>query len=274
MTAPDHRIDRLFAQRREQGRPALIFYLTAGYPSLAVSRTVALTLAQHGADLIELGIPFSDPIADGPTIQRACQAALDGGTTTQAVLDLTAELRRWSDIPIVLFGAYNPVLRYGLKPFTEAAAETGADGLLIPDLPPEEAGDLEGLAAAADLKLIFLAAPTSSDRRRRLIAAHSTGFIYYVSLRGVTGARDRLAEDLETNLGQLRAVSPLPIAVGFGISRPEQVRLVGSMADGVVIGSALVDLMGRQTDGPAAAEAVREFLSPLVEAASVQASAS
>jgi tryptophan synthase alpha chain len=268
-----NRIDAMFEARSRQGRAASVFYVTAGFPAMATTERVVLALAEAGADLIELGIPFSDPIADGPTIQKASQAALEAGATVQGVLDLARAIRSRTEIPMILFTAFNPVLHYGLERFVTAARESGCDGLLVPDLPPEEAGELEPLCRAADLKLIFLAAPTTREHRRKLIAAHSTGFIYYISLRGVTGARADLPPDIEANLTALKAATSTPVVVGFGISRPEHVRQVGSLADGFVVGSALIELIERHAGSPALEDEVKSFARGLIEALPVKAPA-
>ena len=261
-----NRIDAMFAAKRAAGRRAMIFYLTAGHPSLAATEEAIGALVEAGADLIELGIPFSDPIADGPTIQKSSKAALDGGVKVEDAIELARRARARSETPLIFFSAFNPILHFGLKRFADAAAEVGADGMLVPDLPPEEAGELEALCRARDLKLVFLAAPTTTEARARLIAGHSSGFIYYISLRGVTGARQSLPPDLKEKLEVLRRASDLPLAVGFGIARPEHARLVGAVADGVVVGSALVELIGRAADSPTFKQDIVRFARGLIEA--------
>ncbi|MBI3625129.1 MAG: tryptophan synthase subunit alpha [Candidatus Rokubacteria bacterium] len=237
------RLARTFSELRRRGERALIPYLTAGDPSLAATRALLLEAARRGADVIELGIPFSDPLADGPVIQRASQRALASGVTLPQVLELVREVRGDVPIPIVFLTYYNPVHAFGLKAFAHAAVEAGVDGVIVADLPPEEAGPFETEARGAGLDLIHLVAPTSPPERMRLIGRRSRGFIYVVSLTGVTGARAMLPPDLVELLRQLRAVTTKPICVGFGISTPDQVAAVAPHADGVIVGSAIVSLV-------------------------------
>lgn len=260
-----NRIDAMFGRKRSEGRRATIFYVTAGFPDEPTTERVVAALREAGADLIELGIPFSDPIADGPTIQKASASALANGMTTRKALDLAARLRAASEIPILLFSAFNPILHFGLEAFVNAAAKAGVDGLLVPDLPPEEAGDLRGLCLGRGLTLTFLVAPTTDAKRRELIASQSSGFIYYISLRGVTGARESLPEDLMANLDALRAATELPIAVGFGVSKPEHARQIGEKADGIVVGSALINEIAAGTD-PTLETRVKTLARGLIEA--------
>lgn len=255
-----NRIDAAFAKRRAEGRAAMIYYLTAGYPDLAATETAIGALAEAGADVIELGIPFSDPIADGPTIQEASKIALEGGVTVPQILELTGRLRRsHPDLAILLFGAYNPILHYGEREFIAAAAAAGADGLLVPDLPPEAAGELHAAAAAAGLAMVFLVAPTTRPERARKIAEASSGFIYYISLRGVTGARATLPPDLEAHVKALKALTDKPVAVGFGVAEPDQARAIAQFADGVIVGSALVKLVGAHAGKPELADQVKAY---------------
>ena len=266
------RIDDLFVRLREAGRRALIPYVTAGDPSLEVTGRLVLALAERGADLIELGVPFSDPLADGPTIQRASQRALQGKTTLRGILALVRDLRPKTAIPLVLMTYYNPIHAYGEEKFLEHAKEVGVDGVIVPDLPPDEGGPFLDRAEKAGIDAILLVAPTSPDERVRMIAARSRGFIYYVSLTGVTGSRDRLAADLAAKLDHLRALTDRPIAVGFGISTPEQAALAARHADGVIVGSALIDVWERAGPGPEGIRAVGDFIARLraaIDAASV-----
>ncbi|MEK7363179.1 MAG: tryptophan synthase subunit alpha [candidate division NC10 bacterium] len=237
------RLAQTFAGLRRRGARALIPYFAAGDPSLAATRQLVLEAARRGADVVELGVPFSDPLADGPVIQRASQRALAAGVSLARVLELAREVRGDVTIPIVLLTYYNPVHAFGLKAFAHGAVEAGVDGVIVADLPPEEAGPLAAEAQAAGLDLIHLVAPTSPPERMRLIARKSRGFIYFVSLTGVTGARATLPPDLAENLRQLRAVTTKPVCVGFGISTPEQVAAVAPYADGVIVGSAIVRLV-------------------------------
>lgn len=260
-------IDRAFADCRAAGRAAAIFYVTAGYPDLATSEAAVDWAADEGADIVELGIPFSDPIADGPTIQNASARALAAGTRIADILELTRRLReRHPRLGLLLFTAYNPVFRFGEAAFVEAAVRAGADGLLIPDLPPEEAGELPALAARAGLSQVFLIAPTTSEDRAARLAEASTGFIYYISLKGVTGARAELPPDLEPNVRRVRAATDKPVAVGFGVSRPEQARAISGFADGVIVGSALIKAIGEEPDDPEREMRVRAFVRGIVEA--------
>lgn len=245
-----NRIDERFRRLRKSGERALMPYLTAGDPDLDTTRLLILEFEKRGADLIEIGVPFSDPLADGTTIQRASQRALLSGTTLPRILDMIRELRAECRLPLLLMSYVNPIFHFGFSRFAKEAAAAGVDGLIVPDLPPEEATELIEAAGAYDLHTIFLIAPTSRPERVRTIAAASKGFIYYVSLRGVTGARTGLSEDLETSLRMIRAETDLPLAVGFGVSTPEQVRMVSRVADGVIVGSAIVSLL-EQTAGQA-----------------------
>jgi tryptophan synthase alpha chain len=234
------RISKRFASLRESGELGVVAYITAGDPTLDATHKFVLALAEAGADVIELGIPFSDPLADGPTIQRASERALKDHTTLAQVIDLVREIRKSSEVPIVLFGYYNPVLQMGLEKFASAAANAGADGVLITDLTPEESDDYRRILAAHHLDTIFLGAPTSTDERLAKIAAVSSGFLYLISRTGVTGAKDALPDDLPALLRRARKVTQLPIAVGFGISLPGHVSVLGGLADAAVVGSALV----------------------------------
>jgi tryptophan synthase alpha chain len=234
------RISRRFAALRKSGELGIVAYITAGDPSLGATHEFVLALAAGGADVIELGIPFSDPLADGPTIQRASERALKSGTTLAQVINLVSEIRKSSEVPIVVFSYYNPVLQMGLEKFASAAAAAGADGVLITDLTPEESDDYRRILASHHLDTIFLGAPTSTDDRLASIAAVSSGFLYLISRTGVTGAKEALPDDLPGLLRRARKVTQLPIAVGFGISLPGHVSVLGGLADAAVVGSALV----------------------------------
>jgi tryptophan synthase alpha chain len=244
------RISQTFERLQKIHERALIPYVTAGDPDLDMTKTLVREMARCGGDLIEIGVPFSDPLADGPIIQRASQRALQGGTTLRKIFRTVSELRRDVDVPLVLLTYYNPVLRHGEEAFVADALDAGVDGVIVPDLPPEEAQTLMDLTADTDLDMIFLAAPTSTSARLALISEASRGFIYYVSRLGTTGVRDQLAEDLRIMLENLRASTSKPITVGFGISTPDHVRLVAELADGVVVASAILklieDLGGRE----------------------------
>ncbi|HYL36254.1 MAG TPA: tryptophan synthase subunit alpha [Bryobacteraceae bacterium] len=234
------RIGRLFERLRAEGRPALIGYLTAGDPSPDRTPALVAALERGGADLIELGVPFSDPIADGPVIQRGSERALKAGTSVAKVLQIAREIRQRSEIPLLLFTYMNPVLRYGWEALARDAVACGIDGCLLTDLSVEEAEPHITALRRAGLDTVFLAAPTSSERRLKLVAEYSSGFVYLVSRTGVTGERTSLSEGVAPLVKAMRSVTKLPLAVGFGISTPDQVRAVGEIADGVAVGSAIV----------------------------------
>jgi len=239
-TATTSRISRRFAELREAGEMGIVAYITAGDPSLEATEKFVLALAAAGADVIELGVPFSDPLADGPTIQRASERALKAGTTLHAVLGLVRDIRNSSQVPLVVFSYYNPILQMGLEKFAAAASSAGADGVLVTDLTPEEADDYLRIVRSHQLDTIFLAAPTSDDERLQKISAVSSGFLYLISRTGVTGAKDALPDDLPSLLRRTRQFTILPVAVGFGISLPGHVSVLGGLADAAVVGSALV----------------------------------
>jgi tryptophan synthase alpha chain len=237
------RIHSLFEGLRPLSRSALIAYITAGDPTPERTPGIVAALERGGVDLIELGVPFSEPIADGPVIQRGAERALRAGTNVRKVLDIARKIREHSDIPILLFTYLNPVLRYGLEKLAADAKAAGIDGCLLTDLSVEEAESYMGAMGAAGLDTVFLAAPTSTDARLRLVAKYSTGFVYLVSRTGVTGERSALSDALAPLIERTRAVTSLPLAAGFGISTPEQAGVVAKMADGVVVGSAIVRLI-------------------------------
>ena len=241
MTGLEH-IAQAFAAARSNGRAALIPYFTVGYPDLATSQAVVEAVSASGADLIELGLPFSDPLADGPTIQRSTQVALENGVTLHVCLDFVRRIRKKGVIqPLLLMGYYNPILAYGVDIFAVDAAKAGADGLVVPDLPPEEAEALSSACRQNGLALVYLVAPTTPDERLRRVATQSSGFLYIVSLTGVTGARRGLQNELQALIQRARSATDKPLAVGFGISTPGQATRVGQLADGVIVGSALID---------------------------------
>ena len=250
------RIARQFERLRESGELGIVAYITAGDPTPAATHKFVLALAEAGADIIELGVPFSDPLADGPTIQRASERALKSGTTLSKVIDLVRQIRQSSQVPLVLFSYYNPVLQMGLEKFAAAAADAGADGVLITDLTPEESDDYRRVLSAHHLDTIFLGAPTSTDERLAKIAAVSSGFLYLISRTGVTGAKDALPDDLPALLRRARRVTQLPIAVGFGISLPGHVSVLGGLADAAVVGSALVSEIEKTTARDDSARAI------------------
>jgi tryptophan synthase alpha chain len=261
------RISKRFAELGASGELGIVAYITAGDPSFDATLKFVLALAEAGADIIELGIPFSDPLADGPTIQRASERALKAGATLAGVLDLVRRIRQSSQVPLVLFGYYNPFLQMGLEKFAAAASSAGADGVLVTDLTPEESDDYRRVLAAHHLDTVFLGAPTSTDERLKKIAACSSGFLYLISRTGVTGEKEALPADLPALLRRARSVTQLPIAVGFGISQPGHVSVLGGLADAAVIGSALVSEIEKAKSVDAAAAALGERIRALKAAA-------
>jgi tryptophan synthase alpha chain len=261
------RISKRFAELRVSGELGIVAYLVAGDPSIDASLKYVLALAEAGADVIELGVPFSDPLADGPTIQRGAERALKAGATLAGVLDLVRRIRESSQVPLVLFSYYNPILQMGVEKFASAAAFAGADGVLVTDLTPEESDDYRRVLAAHHLDTIFLGAPTSTDERLAKIAACSSGFLYLISRTGVTGAKDALPDDLPALIRRTRSVTHLPIAVGFGISLPGHVSVLGGLADAAVVGSALVSEIEKAKSVDGAAVALGERVRSLKEAA-------
>jgi len=260
------RIADAFSRARARGRAAFIPYLTAGDPDLAWTGRYLDRLTASGADILELGVPFSDPIADGPVNQRSSERALRARTTLSGILDLVRRKREAGfETPVVLFSYFNPILRMGVDRFAGAAARAGVDGVLVVDLPPEEGKDYRASLAAAGLDTIFLASPTTSAERLERIDASSTGFVYYVSRLGVTGTRTALADSLAADLERARRKIVKPLAVGFGISTPEQAAAVAAMADGVVVGSALVKLL-EGPDPEKAADALEKTAAELIAA--------
>lgn len=242
-----NRIDKKFRELKKEGRAALIPYIMAGYPTLKASERTVKTLVEAGADLIEIGIPYSDPLADGITIQKAAEVALSQGVTTEDVFGLARKIRQSSDIPLILMTYYNTIFRFGLESFAQKAASSAVDGIISPDLPPEEGERWRKIARRFNLNTVFLLAPTSTDERIDKVASFSQGFIYCVSLTGVTGARKKLPPNLAQFLGRVRSKTDKPLAVGFGISTPEQAREVAKLSDGVIIGSALLNRKGVAT---------------------------
>jgi tryptophan synthase alpha chain len=259
------RIPEAFATLRRLGRAGLVPYVTAGDPDLTVTRDCLLALAESGADLIELGVPFSDPMADGPVLQRAAERALATGTTLRRVLELVTEVREQIRQPIVLFGYYNPIFRYGTEAFARDAAAAGIDGVLCVDLPPEEADELHGAARRHDLDLSLLLAPTTPRARVRPICRLASGVLYFVSVLGVTGARDELPRELPELVARVQAVTELPIGVGFGVQTPAQAAWVAGFADAVIVGSALAKVIETTPRAEVAAR-VGEFVAELAAA--------
>jgi tryptophan synthase alpha chain len=257
------RIDRRFAALRERGETALIPFLTAGDPDLAVTEALVRAMAEAGADAVEIGVPFSDPTAEGPTIQRSSERALRSGVSLRSVLQLVKSLRGEMEIPLILMGYANNFLALGDAPFVESAAEVGVDGTIIVDLPPEEGESFFAAEEAAGIDPILLAAPTTTPERLALLAERTRGFLYYVSLTGVTGARDRVAGDVEEGVRRAQAAGPRPVCVGFGISTPEQAAEIGCYADGVVVGSAIVERIEAASSPDEAVDSVARFVAEL-----------
>lgn len=267
IAAVSNRIDSLFGALRDSQQKAFVAYICAGDPNMAKTKDIVHALVAAGVDLLELGVPFSDPLADGIVNQMAAQRALEAGATTQKVIELIAALRHEGvSIPIILFTYLNPIYTYGFESFHKAAAAAGADGILVLDMPPEEADSREELRYHEGLKQIRLIAPTSPPERIAAIAAKSEGFIYYVSREGVTGERGDVADSIGDQVALIKRHTDTPVAVGFGISSPEQARSVASLADGVVVGSAIVKVIAKEGGAPDLAEKVRAFVKPLVDA--------
>lgn len=242
------RIEEVFERLREQGEKGLIPFITAGDPSLAATEALIVSMAEAGADLIELGIPFSDPMADGPVIQAASERALAAGATLHGILQMVSQARRRTQVPIVLMGYYNPILRFGPERFAREAAAAGIDGILLVDLPPEEADEIRGHLKEAGVRYITLLAPTTPAERRLRLASEGEGYLYYVSMTGVTGVQRVDAGAIAAEVSALRSSSPVPVAVGFGIASPADAAAVAGFADAVVVGSALVKIIAAADD--------------------------
>jgi len=256
-------IDRCFAHLREKGESALVPFLMAGDPDLETTRALLMAAQAAGADLVELGVPFSDPTADGPALQRSAARALAAGTSLPRILEMVAELDGELKIPLILFGYYNPIFRYGPERCAGDAARAGVDGFLVVDLPPEEAEELRRPARAAGLDQIFLVAPTSDQRRLEAVRGSASGFVYYVSMTGVTGSRTITPADVRPGVERVRAVCRLPVGGGFGVTGPQEAAAVAQFADAVIVGSALMRLVERAGDRDAAVESVAAFVAEL-----------
>ena len=265
------RITDTFAALRTRREVALIPYITAGDPNLDTTFEIVHELARQGADLIELGVPFSDPMADGPTHQRAAERALKSGTSLSRILNLVQRLRQSLDLPIILFSYYNPIFRYSGERFAADARAAGVDGVLCVDLPPEEADELKRATDKNDLDLIFLLAPTSSLARASAVLTRARGFVYYVAVTGVTGARNSLPAGLSEMVRRIRAISPVPVGVGFGISSPAQVTEVAQLADAVIVGSAISQIIEDHQGQADLIPQVGSFVSSLKQALRDQA---
>ncbi len=258
------RIGQRFEDLRKVGRTGFVAYITAGDPDLNTTHQVVLELDRQGVDVLELGVPFSDPLADGPVIQEASQRALAAGATLEGVLSMVADVRAETEIPIVLFTYYNPIHRYGVERFVKRAADVGVDGVLMLDLPPEEGGDYKAQMDVHGLDTIFLVTPTTRDDRMKLIASHTRGFVYYVSRTGVTGERDSLADEIQNKVSAICRYTDMPVAVGFGISTPEHVSEIARYADAVVVGSAIVRRIGEYQGDAGLVSKVGAFVGSLI----------
>lgn len=257
------RIEKTFAQLEKRSEKALIPFITAGDPSLAATEEIIYALVDAGADVIELGMPFSDPMADGPTIQEASERALAAGATLNGVLALVERVRVRTQIPIVLMGYYNPIYRYGVKQFAHDAKRAGVDGLLLVDLPPEEQDELCAFLAPQGVHLITLLAPTTPEQRTAQLLSEAQGFVYYVSMTGVTGTTKVDGASIEAQVQRLRDQSPVPVAVGFGITSARDAETIARFSDAVVVGSALVNVIKQHADSPCLLEEVRRFVGEL-----------
>ena len=260
------RISETFVRLRAARERALVPFITAGDPDLDTSEALVLAMAESGADLIEIGVPFSDPTAEGPTIQRASERALAGGATLRRILERVRRLRSQVDVPLLLMGYANPFYAMGAEGFVEAAAEVGVDGIIVPDLPPEEGEDLFEAAETRGIDPVLLAAPTTVESRLKMLADRTRGFLYYVSLTGVTGARAELAKDLEGEVGRVREYSEVPVCVGFGVSTPAVARKISRLADGVIVGSAVIKVIEKNAGKSGFYKSVGRFVSSLAKA--------
>ncbi len=260
------RIAATFARCRAAGEAALVTYVMSGDPDVATSKAMAVACAEGGADLVELGIPFSDPIADGPTIQHAAERALAAGTTTRDVLAVAAHLRARSQVPIALMGYLNPILAHGVDRFARDCEKAGVDALIVPDLLPEESSEIAPVLAAHGVRTVFLLAPTSGPERIAAAARAASGFLYFVSVTGVTGARKSAPAEIGPHVAAVRAKSPVPVVIGFGVGSPEQAKGMGKLADGVVVGSAIVQRIAQGGTRTERAARVRKFVASLKRA--------
>lgn len=252
-----NRIDEKFADLKRRGEKAFVAYVTAGDPDFARTQQIALALEQCGVDILEIGVPFSDPTADGPVIQEASQRALRGGATLSGILDMIEQLREKSRVPIVLFSYYNPIFSFGVEAFAKRAARAGVDGVLVVDLPAEEAEELKKYTGPLGIRFIYLLAPTSGEQRIRAACRKASGFLYYISVTGVTGTKLPEAQQIEQDIRLIRKYTSIPVVAGFGISSPDVAGRIAEKADGIVIGSAFMKIISEPGDG--LLERVRDF---------------
>ena len=262
------RITNCFDKIKNEKRKALVVFITAGDPDLDATKSILDAIDDSGADIIELGVPFSDPLADGPIIQAASLRSLKSGTTLKKIISLVQEIRKTRDIPIVLMTSFNPVFVYGEEQFVEDAVSVGIDGVIIPDLPPEEAAQFSYYAVKKNLDVIHLLAPTSTDERIQIVTKQGRGFIYYISLTGTTGVRTQLADGLGDKVSSIKQRSDIPVLIGFGISNPELAREAAKFSDGVIIGSAVVKLIANNSDPIQRNKKLAEFISSIKQAIS------
>ena len=259
------RIQTRFEEIRKANRKALVTFVTGGDPDLESTRRIFAVIEQSGADIVELGVPFSDPLADGPVIQASSQRSLKSGTSLKKVIQLVADIRKDSQLPIVLMTSFNPVFVYGQQQFVVDTLQAGVDGVIIPDLPPEESGPLEAYASQKGLDMIYLLAPTSTEKRIQIINERSRGFIYYISLTGTTGVRTSLAGGIGKKVAAIKQTAKLPVLVGFGISGPEQAKNAAEISDGVIVGSAIVKLIEQNSNPEERDKKVSEFVAGIKE---------
>ncbi|MBI3583695.1 MAG: tryptophan synthase subunit alpha [Nitrospinae bacterium] len=263
------RIEEKFDELKGKKEKALIAFISAGDPDIDTTKSLVLEMERRGADIVELGVPFSDPLADGPVIQKSYLRALKGKTSLKKIIKMVKELRKKTDVPIVLMSSYNPVLRYGEVKFVNDAVISGIDGVIIPDLPPEESDNLCKMASQKGLDTVFLLAPTSDDERMKLICGRSCGFIYYISVTGITGARKSLSDNIGRMVKKIKRFTDLPVAVGFGVSSPEQAEKVARYSDGIIVGSAIVKIIEKTgQDRKRLVKKVGKFIKGLKEAIS------
>jgi tryptophan synthase alpha chain len=261
-----NRIEQKFKDLKRHGKKAFIAFITAGDPDLKTTEELVVALEAAGVDIIELGIPFSDPLADGPTIQASFLRALHKGTTVKKILETVKRIRLKTSIPIALMSSYNPVFRFGEEKFVKTCVNVGVDGLIVPDLPPEEAQNLRCLALQNDIDTIFFVAPTSQDERIKANAKASSGFVYYVSVTGITGSQSAVAQSVVKQVKRIKLLTDKPVCVGFGISTPKQVKDIGRVADGVIVGSAIVKAIEQNKGNRNLVPAVSHYVSSLVKA--------
>ncbi len=259
-----NRIDRKFKELRKRRKKAFVAFIMAGDPTLAITKRLVFELEKQGVDIIELGIPFSDPLADGPTIQRASERALKNKINVNSVSNLVRKVRLESGIPIAFLTYYNLIYHYGLEKFVSKAKASGVDGIIVPDLPPEESDELRRIAKKKNFSIMPLLAPTSSRKRIKMIAGVSSGFIYYVSLTGTTGAREKLPKEISSSLRRIKTMTKKPVCAGFGISRPDQVRSISRLADGVIVGSAIIKVIERNIGKKELTKKVGNFVRRLI----------